>query len=400
MWFRCKCGHRISNVSDKLPYAASVIADIDLEDYWEAWERRGRGQSLGNLLDPMDYERTMYQCEECGRILFDDPDDPTRLISFIPDDKNVMVTGPIEGAKWKGYIYGFSDLGMDRSIGRCYTSWNNGSKDEYRTFETYEEMREYFDTRVAELKGQDLLRSAWVNKDGETVFRWSLDEEVPVQEKHEIYLTEDERVTFAEFQVEHAECKHKYPRGPRGMDFAYEILPGICGADDRDLKATCLCCGATVESIDGKIVKKSGHCKKDVVADGMLSDVLEVLHERGSHDVRCETISMPERYYDVAGAVGYVRGLVDAARLVDPDTPLVELAQHVFALILDENRFDGTPQLRNLVRNACSADGFDWAIEDGLEALKEVLREQYPEIKPSWIDDEKSERHGPSLVRR
>lgn len=400
MHFRCKCGHRISDVSDNLPYSARVVADVDLYDYWEAWERRGRGQALGNLKNPLDYEQVIFQCEECGRIWFDDPENPAYFISFVPDDKNVMVTGPIDGKKWKGYIYGYSDLGMDRSIGSCFTNWNNGAKTEYRSFETYEDMRAYFDAKVEDLRGQDLLRSAWINKDGETIFRWSLDDDVPVQEKHELYLTEEERVALAEFQSEHAECHHKYPRGPRGWNFAYEILPGICGADDRDLRATCLRCGATIESVDGKITRKEGCSAREDTADDFTEAVLELLHKRGSRDVRAETISMPERYHEVAEAIGYVRGLVDAARILNPDTPLAEIAQHVFSLMLDEKRFTATPKLRNLIRRACEGEGFDWALEEGLECLKTILKEQYPNIRPEWIDEPKNERHEPSLVQR
>lgn len=399
MHFLCKCGHSISNTSDNLPYAARVVADVDLEDYWEAWERRGRGQALGNLLDPLDYEQTIYQCEKCGRIWFDDPESPAYFISFMPEGKNVMVTGPIEGKKWKGYIYGFSDLGMERSIGSCFTSWNNGARTEERTFETYEEMQSYFDAKVEELKGQDLLRNAWINKDGETVYRWSLNDEVPVQEKHELYLTDDERNALAEFQSEHAECHGKYPRGPRGWNFAYEVLPGICGADDRDLKATCLRCGATVESIDGKIVRKDGHSPRKDGLDKLTASILDSLHERGSQKVRQETISIPDRFYDVAEAIGYVRGLVDAARVIDTETPLMEIVQRVFVLIMDETRYESTSKLRNLVRKACEDETFDWAIEDGLEVLKAVLREGYPEMRPEWLDEPKNERHGASMLK-
>lgn len=399
MRFRCKCGNTISNTSDKLPYAASVVADVDLEDYWEAWERKGRGQALGNLLDPIDYEQTIYQCEECGRIWFDDPEDPSRLISFMPEDKNVMVTGPIEGAEWKGYIYGFSDLGLDCTFGLCYASWNNGARTERHDFKTYEEMRSYFDSKVNELREQNLLRSAWINKDGETIYRWSLDDEIPVQEKHEIYLNDDERIALAQFQSDHAECHRKYPRGPRGWDFAYEVLPGICGADDRDLRATCLRCGATVESIDGKIVHTDRHTPKDGNLGKLTAAILDSLHDRGSQKIRQETISMPERYYDIAEAIGYVRGLVDAARIIEPETPLAEIAQRAFALLLDEDLFESTAKFRNLVRKACEDKVFDWAIEDGMEALKAVLKETYPETKPEWVDKLKNEGHGTSMLK-
>lgn len=399
MHFRCKCGHSISDTTDNLPYAAHLVADVNCEDYWEAWERRGRGQALGNLMDPFDYEQTIYQCEECGRIWFDDPEDPSRLISFMPEDKNVMVTGPVEGREWKGFIYGLSDLGMERSMGSCFVCRHDGRHMDYRFFKSYEEMRAHFDEKVEELKSKDLLRSAWINKDGETVYRWSLDDEVPVQEKHELYLTDDERMAFAEFKAEHAECHHKYPRGPRGWDFAYEVLPGISGADDRDLKVTCLRCGATLESIDGKIARKEGYRTQEEGADRLMRAILDLLHERGSRDVRAETISMPGRHYDVAEAIGYVRGIVDVARIINPDTPLGEIAQHAFALTLDEDRFSATPQLRSLVRHACEGEGFDWVLEEGMEVLKVILRKGYPAIVPDWIDEPKNERHGPSMVK-
>lgn len=392
MHFLCSCGNVISDTTDNLPYSAHVVADVDIEDYWEAWERKGRGQDLGNLKYPMDYEKIIYQCEECGRLFFDDPDDPIRFVSFLPEDKNVMVTGPIEGAKWKGYIYGFSDLGMKRSIGACFTTWNNGAQVEEHSFDSYEAMRAYFDSKVEELRAKDLLRSAWINKDGETVFSWSLDDSSSVQEKHEIYLSEKERAALAEFHRDHADCCNKYPRGAKGWSYAYEILPGVCGADDRDLKATCLRCGATIESIDGKIIHKEGHRAREDTADKTDEAILDLLHRRGIRTVRSETISMPERYYEVAEAVGYVRGLVDAAKMLNPDTPLPEIFKFGISRILDDAHLEGKTKLKNLIRRACGEEGFDWVLEEGLESLKAVLREQYPNIKPDWIEEPKKKR--------
>ena len=199
MHFYCACGNRISNVSYNLPYSARLVADVDVEDYWEAWEGTGRGQPLGCLSYPMDYEKIMFQCEECGRIYFDDPDDPNRFIAFAPEDKNVMVTGPAHGKSWQGYIYGFSDLGMECGMGSCFTNWNYGFGEEYREFDSYEAMRKYFDEKMSELRKGDRLKRAWVNKDGQTIFRWALEETPPAQEKYEIYLTDEERGALEEF---------------------------------------------------------------------------------------------------------------------------------------------------------------------------------------------------------
>ena len=64
----CHGGGRIWDSTDHEPWAMHIISDVDAEDYWEAWMRKGRGQDLGALMDPLDYERSLYQCPECGRL--------------------------------------------------------------------------------------------------------------------------------------------------------------------------------------------------------------------------------------------------------------------------------------------------------------------------------------------
>ena len=386
MHFGCKCGHRISDTTDNLPYSARLVADVDLCDYWEAWERRGRGQSLGCLSDPMDYEQIIYQCEECGRLYFDDPDDPSRFISFMPEDKNVMVTGPTQAEPWRGYIYAVSDLGMERGIGCCSTNWNYGTDEEYREFGSYDAMREYFDAKLRELQDADRVKSAWVNKDGETVFRWSLEDAEPVQEKFELYLTETERAALEQFKRKHKDCHHKYPRGPRGWDFAYEVLPG----DDRDLKATCLRCGKSIASIDGEIVEEDSAAMAER-GDKTIA-ALNLIHDRGTREVRSESISMPHRYYDVAEAIGYVRGLMDALALFGAEDQLSALFQHVTSRLTDETESGYPANLRNLIRSASADGGFDWVIEEAMPFVKKTLKEDFSAMDVEWVDE-------PDIVR-
>lgn len=340
-------------------------------------------------MHPMDYEQEIYQCEDCGRLYFDDPENPCRFISFAPEDKSVMVTGPVEGNKWKGYIYGFSDLGMELSVGSCFTSWNKGSSCEERYFNTYEEMRTYFDAKVEELKSQNLLSRAWVNKDGETVFSWDLEGDLPVQKKLELYLTDEEALAIAEFESAHKDCRN-LPRGPKGWYYSYEVLPGICGADDRGLKVTCLRCGGSLESNDGRLLLREG--SSEVSASDFENAILDLIHTRGSRDVRCETISLPARHHEIAEAVGYIHGLVDAARILNPDTPVADIAHRTFSKLIDDESILASPELRNLVRSACSDGCFDWAIEEGLSCLKNVLKDQYPNITPGWLDEPKKKR--------
>lgn len=385
MRFGCKCGHTISDTTDNLPYSARVVADVDVYDYWEAWERTGRGQSLGALSDPMDYEKIIYQCEECGRLYFDDPDDPSRFIAFLPEDKNVMVTGPAEAQSWRGYIYGSSDLGMERGIGRCFTNWNYGTGEEYREFDSYEAMREYFDGKLTELQAEDRVKSAWINKDGETIFRWNLEDTEPVQEKFEIFLTEPERAALENFRRNHVDCRNRYPRGTEGWDYKYEILPGVCGADDRDLRVTCLRCGDSVASIDGKIVDEAA---KTAIGDSSKAAMaLDLLHDRATRDIRSETISMPHRYYDIAGAVGYVEGLLDALKLFGEEGQLVSLFQHVMARLTDEGMSGYPADLSNLIRNSCEEDRFDWAIEEAWPFVVQALKADFDATGIEWIDE-------------
>lgn len=391
MRFMCECGHLITDTTDFLPYKAYMISDIDWEDYWEAHEREALGKPLGSYQDPMRYEQSFYQCEECGRLYFDDPDDPSRFIAFVPENKVAMVTGPSEGDKWKGFLRGYF-FG-----GHGHVCWHHATGEEYRDFDDYGELKAFFDAELERLQSEGAIRSAWINKDGEAaVFKWNLEEAEPVPAKHEVYLTEPERDALERFKAEHAECHRRYPRGPRGWDFSYEVLPGICGADDRDLKCTCLRCGASVESVDRKIVwhgASEPDCSE--ISDFSLR-ILDLLHERADHKVRSETISMPARYYDVSAAIGYVRGLVDAARLAEPDTPLVDIARQLFARLSDPRRPGSSPELRILIDNETDVSKFDWAIEEAFRDLIELLKARYPNVRPEWIDQPVKERKGSS----
>lgn len=48
--------------------------------------------------------------------------------------------------------------------------------------------------------------------------------------------------------------------------------------------------------------------KAPVERGGNTAMVLDSLHERTMRDIRSEAVSMPHRYYDIAGAVGYGQG--------------------------------------------------------------------------------------------
>jgi len=99
---RCVCGHRISDITDFLPYKAYFLPDQDIEEAMEKsieeaaqfadeWERGEHAGWLREQLEPylkehglgatikfiaqhtfnhptFKFGRPMYECEECGRL--------------------------------------------------------------------------------------------------------------------------------------------------------------------------------------------------------------------------------------------------------------------------------------------------------------------------------------------
>ena len=93
--------------------------------------------------------------------------------------------------------------------------WHHATGEEYHEFDDYGELKAFFDGEFERLRREGAIRSAWINKDGETaVFKWDLEivESAPL--KFEIYLTEPEREALERFKAQHAECHRRYPRGP------------------------------------------------------------------------------------------------------------------------------------------------------------------------------------------
>lgn len=119
MKLRCPCGHVISDTTDYLPYKASLLADQDEEAFWgslssglaglmaatrsggrEEWQRHHLNAAPLDLDDEslisdfatsvsLRYMRTVYQCEQCGRLLLEDPANEGRVVSFAPEDAGI-----------------------------------------------------------------------------------------------------------------------------------------------------------------------------------------------------------------------------------------------------------------------------------------------------------------------
>lgn len=96
---------------------------------------------------------------------------------------------------------------------------------------------------------------------------------------------------------------------------------------------------------------------------------------------------MPHRYYDIAGAIGYVEGLLDALKLFGEEGQLVSLFQHVVARLTDEDESGYPADLRNLIRSSCEEGRFDWAIEEAWPYVKRALKEEFDAVGVKWIDE-------------
>lgn len=114
MKFRCKCGQVVSDTTDDLPYKAYFLPDEEINyalnnvmekvaAFIEARERGEQEQylkeqaiflrepTLKNLLyhhfSPPTFEfgRTMYECDECGRMWMKTHWDRGELVSYHPE---------------------------------------------------------------------------------------------------------------------------------------------------------------------------------------------------------------------------------------------------------------------------------------------------------------------------
>lgn len=251
----CHDGGRMWDSTDHEPWAMHIVSDVDAEDYWEAWMRKGRGQDLGTLMDPLDYERSLYQCPECGRLLVESQDDPGSFYLFVPENEGgPIVTGPAAGDRWRHFLSGYfepSDPGFAKMGPGCVCE-HTGKSREYRYYETLDETKEYFFKRLEELRQGDLLESAVMSEFGKATYRWDYDDTEPVQEKWELYLSENEMDAVTSFKVRHRMCKWYYPY-PGDGPFSYEVVPSSAGLEFRRFCVTCRYCGAFVESDDGEI---------------------------------------------------------------------------------------------------------------------------------------------------
>ncbi len=159
MKITCICGELLSDNTDFISYKAHVVADQDYFDYLDAAPGRERHQ----------YERAMYQCNDCGRLLLQNrAGDMHHYTFFMPEDATAAKSALRSnlGARWRGFLRG--DWGRSREVW-WFAGDGEGGAEQFETWEALERRyRQLFET----LRARDLLRHAFLTKDAETVHAW------------------------------------------------------------------------------------------------------------------------------------------------------------------------------------------------------------------------------------
>lgn len=100
MRFMCVCGNVIRDTTDNLPYKANYTTDREWEVFYNAVDDyiRKTIEKSGDLIEvkkealmnddyPPQEIRSMYQCQECGRLHVEDK--KFGLVSFKPEGRPV-----------------------------------------------------------------------------------------------------------------------------------------------------------------------------------------------------------------------------------------------------------------------------------------------------------------------
>jgi hypothetical protein len=74
--FKCKCGHILSTVSNTNHYEGYLLSNFDLNDMVD---EKGNTQI-------MDIGRDVLECDQCGRLYFEEPRDSNKWVSYLPEN--------------------------------------------------------------------------------------------------------------------------------------------------------------------------------------------------------------------------------------------------------------------------------------------------------------------------
>ena len=263
---QCSCcnGHgRIWDSSSYEPHAMLIFSAIDSEDYSEAWMRLGRCQGLGSLMEPLDYERHLYECPECGRLLIESREEPGTYYLYVPEHEGgPLISGPAAGERYRRMLSGSfdpSETGVEGRGRGLVHEYTGGGEDCHR-FKTLEETQSFFNARMKELRENQLLEEASFWELGKITYRWKYEDTLPKQSKMELFFSDFEQEAIAEFKTKHELCKWHYPYPEDGGQFEYTVIPKTEGTGLRTVRVSCRFCGSHVES-DGTMISHGGPAK-------------------------------------------------------------------------------------------------------------------------------------------
>ena len=191
MKISCPCGELISDCSDYLSYKARFVADMDNEDFWQAMDSAFEelAKALGSTAEGAKgtqavvekaqmqvlygtgrYQRDMYLCTSCGRLLIEDVRGNIQI--FEPQDgvasKNLLCS--IEGDTWTGFLRGL--WRFDLIGGELRWGTGKGGEHGFCYFDDFETLSQrYFDI-FHRLHGKGFLLSASLIKGEETIHCW------------------------------------------------------------------------------------------------------------------------------------------------------------------------------------------------------------------------------------
>ena len=167
----CPCGGVIADNTDFISRKGYLVADQDYFDLQEDLESEDRVRRRDAL---RRWERLLYQCPDCGRLLVESREHQHTYVSFTPDDAAaaVGILRSKEGPRWRGVLIGLWGPGsLSDKGGTIYWHCGDGESGS-EEFGRWEEQEARYHDLFRTLRRRDVLRSAFLRKNAETVHAW------------------------------------------------------------------------------------------------------------------------------------------------------------------------------------------------------------------------------------
>ncbi|GIG69800.1 hypothetical protein [Phytomonospora endophytica] len=161
MKIRCGCGALLPDGTDRVPYKARVLPDQDWEDVAHPRSAEAASAVLRRAAD-------VYQCQDCGRLLFAGADGLVHR--FAPEKPDVPrdLLRSVHGEAWQGSLRGSWRSGKGELWWEAGVEPDSGWEDVAELAELRRRYHEVF----AERFGRGVLRDAFLRVDGVIEHEW------------------------------------------------------------------------------------------------------------------------------------------------------------------------------------------------------------------------------------